>query len=70
MLVSAASGSLLILAAVGIFWISWKCRRTDQEVQNCDEEITYAETTFYKRNTCKLKVKEENHVEYVPVVMR
>ncbi|XP_050956537.1 uncharacterized protein LOC127157344 [Labeo rohita] len=38
-------------AAVGIFWICKKCRKADQEVQTQEEEITYAEPTFNKRNT-------------------
>ncbi|RXN14197.1 SLAM family member 9-like protein [Labeo rohita] len=45
-----------------------------------DEEITYAETTFYKQDAAKMKVKEEehveenhveeNHVEYAPINIR
>ncbi|XP_016397916.1 SLAM family member 9-like [Sinocyclocheilus rhinocerous] len=69
-LISAAAGSLLIVVVIGIFCIYRKCKGTDQEVQTCDEEIIYAETTFYKRKTRKLKVEEEEHVEYVPVIMR
>ncbi|XP_058615528.1 SLAM family member 9-like [Onychostoma macrolepis] len=61
---------VLILAVIGIFCIYRKCRRTDQEVQTCDEEITYAETMFYRRKTRKLKAEEESHVDYVPVFMR
>ncbi|XP_016388095.1 SLAM family member 9-like [Sinocyclocheilus rhinocerous] len=37
----AAAGSLLIVAAVMIFW-------TYRKFQTCDEELTYAETTFQK----------------------
>uniref|UniRef100_A0A8C1X8H2 Ig-like domain-containing protein n=1 Tax=Cyprinus carpio TaxID=7962 RepID=A0A8C1X8H2_CYPCA len=65
-LISAAAGSLLIVAAVMFFWTYRKCRKTDREVQTCDEELTYAETTFYKRNSHKLKVKED-HVTYATV---
>ncbi|XP_016349712.1 SLAM family member 9-like, partial [Sinocyclocheilus anshuiensis] len=68
-LISAAAASLLIVVIIGIFCIYRKCRRPDQ-VQPCDEEINYAETTFYKRKTRKLKVEEEDNVDYVPVVMR
>ncbi|ROL45016.1 SLAM family member 5 [Anabarilius grahami] len=60
---AAAAGSLLIVAAVGIFCI---CRK----FETCEVEITYAETTFYKRNTQKTKVEEESHVEYAPIVFR
>ncbi|XP_058617994.1 SLAM family member 9-like isoform X4 [Onychostoma macrolepis] len=52
-LISAAAGSLLIVAAVVIFCMCWKHRKTDQKVETCEEEITYAETTFYKRSTQK-----------------
>ncbi|XP_016108465.1 uncharacterized protein [Sinocyclocheilus grahami] len=66
----STAGSLLIVTVTGIFWIRRKQRKTNQEVQICDEEINYAETTFYKRKTRKLKVEEEEHAEYVPVIMR
>ncbi|XP_058617992.1 uncharacterized protein LOC131531331 isoform X2 [Onychostoma macrolepis] len=68
-LISAAAGSLLIVAAVVIFCMCWKHRKTDQKVETCEEEITYAETTFYKRSTQKSKV-EEDHVEYAPIKIR
>ncbi|XP_073699665.1 SLAM family member 9-like [Garra rufa] len=69
---SAAVGFILIVAVIGIFWICRKYRRVDREgkSQICDEEITYAETTFFKRSTRKLKVKKEDSVAYVAVVMR
>ncbi|XP_073699656.1 SLAM family member 5-like [Garra rufa] len=60
-------GSLLIVTVIGIFWIYRKQRKTDQEVhtvETAEEEITYAEPTFNKRNTHKLKVKVEDHIEY------
>uniref|UniRef100_A0A8C1TA71 Ig-like domain-containing protein n=1 Tax=Cyprinus carpio TaxID=7962 RepID=A0A8C1TA71_CYPCA len=69
-LISATVGSLLIVAVIGIFCIYRKCRTTDLEDQTCDEEITYVETMFYRRKTWKLKFKEEEHVEYIPVIMR
>ncbi|XDV24126.1 hypothetical protein PO909_028387 [Leuciscus waleckii] len=71
LIVLISAGSLMIVAAVvGIFCICKKCRKTDQE-----EEITYAEPTFYKRKAHKLKIKAEDHVEeddvvYVSVAMR
>ncbi|XP_016120742.1 natural killer cell receptor 2B4-like, partial [Sinocyclocheilus grahami] len=52
-LISAAAGSLLIVAVVVIFWICKKCTKTDQEVETRKEEITYAEPTFYKRKAQK-----------------
>uniref|UniRef100_A0A8C1TA68 Ig-like domain-containing protein n=1 Tax=Cyprinus carpio TaxID=7962 RepID=A0A8C1TA68_CYPCA len=62
-------GSLLIVAAVMIFCIYRKSRKTDQEVQSCEEEITYIDPTFHKRKP-QSKVKEEDHVVYAPVTMR
>ncbi|KAG1928786.1 hypothetical protein F2P79_023442 [Pimephales promelas] len=64
-LISAAA-FLLIVVAVGIFWI---CRKTEQEVQS-DEEITYADPTFYKRKAQKSRVQEEEDVVYAGVAMR
>ncbi|XP_016370431.1 uncharacterized protein LOC107710205 [Sinocyclocheilus rhinocerous] len=65
---AAAAGTLLILAAVGIFCICRKHRKTDQQVQTRDEEITYADPTFYKRYT--QKAKEEDEVVYARVVTK
>ncbi|XP_073700585.1 uncharacterized protein [Garra rufa] len=67
---AAAAGSLLIVAAVVIICICRKHRKTDIEVETREEEITYAETTFYKRNTPKPKVEKEERVEYAPVRIR
>ncbi|XP_016349100.1 uncharacterized protein LOC107694001 [Sinocyclocheilus anshuiensis] len=56
MLISAAlAGSLLIAAAVGIYWICRRHRKTDQEGtdQTRNEEITYADPTFYKQKAQK-----------------
>ncbi|ROL41922.1 hypothetical protein DPX16_0465 [Anabarilius grahami] len=39
----------------------------DATVQSHDEEIIYADPTFYKRNAQKMVAKEENHTEYAPV---
>ncbi|XP_016349753.1 SLAM family member 9-like [Sinocyclocheilus anshuiensis] len=52
-LVSAAAGSLLIVAAVGIFCICRKHKKNDREVETCEVEITYVEKTFYKGNAQK-----------------
>ncbi|XP_067253066.1 CD48 antigen-like [Chanodichthys erythropterus] len=62
-IVLISAGSLLIVAAViGIFYIYKKLET--------EEEITYAETTFNKRNSQELKIEEEGHVEYAPITMR
>ncbi|XP_058616374.1 SLAM family member 5-like [Onychostoma macrolepis] len=63
-----AAGSLLIVAAVGVF--CRKHRETDQEVQTRTEEILYTDLKFHKRKEQKSHVKEEDHVEYAPVTMR
>ncbi|CAM4659185.1 unnamed protein product [Leuciscus chuanchicus] len=63
---SAVAGSLMIVAAVGIFWICKKHRQTDQQVQTRDEEITYADPMFYKRNA----QKAEEEVVYAGVVTK
>ncbi|XP_051763390.1 SLAM family member 9-like [Ctenopharyngodon idella] len=71
LIVLICAGSLLFVAAViGIFCIYRKHRKTDKEVETCEEEITYAETTFNKRNSQELKVEEEGHVEYAPITIR
>ncbi|XP_043078787.1 SLAM family member 5-like isoform X5 [Puntigrus tetrazona] len=55
-------------AVVVTIWICKKCTKTDQK-DTCEEGITYAETTFYKRKTQKAKVKEENNVVYSSVAV-
>ncbi|XP_073699669.1 SLAM family member 5-like [Garra rufa] len=67
---AAAAGSLLIVAAVVIVCIGRKHRKTDIEVEICEEEITYVEMAFYKRNTLKPKVEKEDRVEYAPIRIR
>uniref|UniRef100_A0A8C1LLT1 Immunoglobulin domain-containing protein n=1 Tax=Cyprinus carpio TaxID=7962 RepID=A0A8C1LLT1_CYPCA len=39
-------------------------------VETHEEEITYAEPTFIKRKAQKSKVKDEDNVEYAPIIMR
>ncbi|KAL1251758.1 hypothetical protein QQF64_019554 [Cirrhinus molitorella] len=68
-LIPAAAGSLLILAAVGIFWIYRRHRNTGQEVQTSGDEITYAEPMFYKKQH-NSKSKEEDDVVYAPIATR
>ncbi|KAF4097327.1 hypothetical protein G5714_021335 [Onychostoma macrolepis] len=36
----AVAGSLLIVAGFGIFCIYWKCRKIDEQVQICEDEMT------------------------------
>uniref|UniRef100_A0A673I6Y5 Uncharacterized LOC107748828 n=1 Tax=Sinocyclocheilus rhinocerous TaxID=307959 RepID=A0A673I6Y5_9TELE len=62
MLISAAvAGSLLIAAAVGIYWICRRHRKTDQEGtdQTRNEEITYADPTFYKQKAQKPRSQQQ-----------
>lgn len=68
--VAAAAGSLLIVAAVVIVCICRKCRQTDKEAETHEDEITYIEPTFYKRDAQKPDVKEDDDVEYALIVKR
>ncbi|XP_051741607.1 hepatocyte cell adhesion molecule-like isoform X2 [Ctenopharyngodon idella] len=63
---AAAAGSLLIVAAVGIFCICRKHRNTHREETRA-EEITYADPTFNRRNRNKSRATEEDNVEYTSV---
>ncbi|XP_016355079.1 natural killer cell receptor 2B4-like [Sinocyclocheilus anshuiensis] len=67
---AAAAGSLLIMAGFGIFCIYRKHRKSEQQVQTHEDEISYAEPTFNKRNTHKSKAEEEDHVVYAPITKR
>ncbi|XP_026054792.1 uncharacterized protein LOC113040750, partial [Carassius auratus] len=67
-LISAAAGSLLIGAAIGIFYVYKKHRKTDQEVQTCTEEITYTDPMFNKRNAQREIVKKEDNAVYASVI--
>ncbi|XP_043078703.1 uncharacterized protein LOC122327412 [Puntigrus tetrazona] len=73
---SAAVGSLLILAAVGIGCIYRKHRKTEgavddnAAVQTYKDEITYTDPTFCKRNAQKLTTTENTNVEYALACMR
>ncbi|XP_067253045.1 SLAM family member 9-like [Chanodichthys erythropterus] len=62
LIVLISAGSLLIVAAVGIFCICRKHRKTDQEVQT-HAEITCTEPVFYKRNPHKWRIKKDVEVE-------
>ncbi|XP_073699813.1 SLAM family member 9-like [Garra rufa] len=67
-LISVAAGTLLIVASVGMFWICKKCRKTDKKAQAHEEEIIYADPTFYKRKAQKKSVKQEDEVVYAGIV--
>ncbi|XP_059426083.1 uncharacterized protein LOC132160332 [Carassius carassius] len=69
---AAAAGFLLIVAAVAIYLIYRRHRKTDQEGtdQTGNEEITYAEATFFKQKAQKLGAKKEDEVVYADVVTR
>uniref|UniRef100_A0A8C2GWJ0 Ig-like domain-containing protein n=1 Tax=Cyprinus carpio TaxID=7962 RepID=A0A8C2GWJ0_CYPCA len=58
---AAAAGSLLIVAAVMMCCICRKRREIDRGVQTCEEMITYAEPTFYKR-----KAQSQNYTQDRP----
>ncbi|XP_050950946.1 uncharacterized protein LOC127153747 isoform X2 [Labeo rohita] len=71
-MVSAGGGAgfLLLVALVGIFCICRKQRKTNQQAETREEEITYADPTFYKRNAQKPSAKQEDDVVYARVVTR
>ncbi|KAA0711796.1 hypothetical protein E1301_Tti019111 [Triplophysa tibetana] len=56
---AVAVGSLLILTLL-IFCICRKHRDTREEVQTREDDVTYADATFYKRDRHIEKVKEED----------
>ncbi|XP_059399369.1 SLAM family member 9-like [Carassius carassius] len=69
------AGSLLIVAGFAIFCICWKCRKTDEEGQTYEDEITFTvmihDPMFYERKAHASDVEEENQVvEYVSVSIR
>ncbi|XP_026115692.1 uncharacterized protein LOC113094206 [Carassius auratus] len=78
LIVLIAAGSLLVITLFGIFCIHRRNRKTDQEavddlvvaVQSHDEEIIYADVTFYKRNPQEMTATEDKHVEYSTVHIR
>ncbi|XP_048037413.1 uncharacterized protein LOC125262629 [Megalobrama amblycephala] len=68
-----SAGSLFIMAGFGIFCIYRKLRKTEQQVQICEDEKTSAmfhHPTIYERNAHKWRAEEYSHVEYVSVSMR
>ncbi|XDV24183.1 hypothetical protein PO909_028431 [Leuciscus waleckii] len=70
---AAAAGSLLLIAVVVIFFIYRKHRKTDQRAETSEEEITYADPTFYKRNPpktvrlCHLCYFQQSHLDMFSV---
>ncbi|XP_056303253.1 uncharacterized protein LOC130215470 [Danio aesculapii] len=72
-LISAATatvGLLLIGAVFGILCICRRNRKHDQKVQASEDEITYADPIILHRKPRKLNIKEEDHVEYLPLALR
>ncbi|XP_039538736.1 uncharacterized protein LOC120486640 [Pimephales promelas] len=67
---AAAAGFLLLILAVVIFFICRKHRKTEPQVEPREEEVTYADTTFHKRNEPQSSAKQEEDVVYAGVVTR
>ncbi|XP_056614015.1 signaling lymphocytic activation molecule-like isoform X2 [Triplophysa dalaica] len=67
---SCAAGSLMIVTALLIFCICRKHRKTNQEDPSSEEEITYADPTFYKKQTHKQRCAVEEDVVYAGVMRR
>ncbi|XP_057181185.1 hepatic and glial cell adhesion molecule-like isoform X2 [Triplophysa rosa] len=67
---SCAAGSLMFVTAFLMFCICRKSRKTHEEDQAGEEEITYADPTFYKRQTHKPRAAVEDDVVYAGVVRR
>ncbi|XP_065099435.1 uncharacterized protein [Paramisgurnus dabryanus] len=63
-------GSVMIVALVLIFWIYRKHRNTNQQVQTGEEEITYVDPIFCKRQTHQSKAPVEDEVLYSNVMRR
>nr|XP_055074286.1 uncharacterized protein LOC129453913 isoform X2 [Misgurnus anguillicaudatus] len=67
---AAAAGCLLIVVVVLIIWIYRKHKNKHQQDQTGEDEITYADTTFYKRKTQTKRVKNEDDVVYAGIVTK
>ncbi|XP_057181192.1 uncharacterized protein LOC130548441 [Triplophysa rosa] len=64
-------GALLIVTALLIFYIWRKHTNTQQEaVQSGEEEITYSDPTFHKRQTHQARAEVEDEVMYASVNKR
>ncbi|XP_067272603.1 SLAM family member 5-like [Pseudorasbora parva] len=71
LIVLISAGPLMTVAGFGIFWICRKHRKKDhEETAETRADVTYTEAVFYKINTQKSKVKEEDYVDYVNISMR
>ncbi|XP_057182579.1 uncharacterized protein LOC130549388 [Triplophysa rosa] len=66
----AVVGSVMIVAALLIFCIYRKRRQRDQHVHTSEQEITYAEPTFCKRQTHKPISAVEYDMVYAGVMTR
>ncbi|XP_058617307.1 uncharacterized protein LOC131530845 isoform X2 [Onychostoma macrolepis] len=60
---------VLVLAAVvgAIYFNRRKCKQPRSQVQTCEEEVLYAETTFCARSVHSTKPNEEDHIIYSSV---
>ncbi|XP_052394930.1 SLAM family member 5 isoform X2 [Carassius gibelio] len=59
---------VLVLAVVGAIYFNCRRRKpAGSEVQTCEEEVLYAETTFCARGAHSTKPDEEHHVIYSSV---
>ncbi|XP_057182168.1 uncharacterized protein LOC130549047 [Triplophysa rosa] len=67
---AAAAGFLMVVSALLIFCICRKHRKTQQQDHTGEEQITYADPTFYRHDTKAKRVKEEDEVLYAGVVTR
>ncbi|XP_017208966.2 natural killer cell receptor 2B4 isoform X1 [Danio rerio] len=67
---AATVGLLLIVAGLGIFCICRRNRKHDEKVQTREDEITYVDPIILHRKPRKSNIKEEDHVEYLPLALR
>lgn len=67
----AAAVGFLMIVTVLIFCICKKhTNKQQQQDQSREEEITYADPTFYKQNTKGKRVKEDDEVMYAGVATK
>ncbi|XP_016384330.1 SLAM family member 9-like isoform X1 [Sinocyclocheilus rhinocerous] len=67
-LISAGLLILVLAVVVGlVYFHRWNCKQAIPEVQTCEEEVLYAETTFCARSIHSTKPDEEHHIIYSSV---
>ncbi|XP_026100752.1 uncharacterized protein LOC113071674 [Carassius auratus] len=66
----SAAAVILLLIVVVVCCFCKIHRKTDQKVEAHEEEITYADPTFYKRKAQKSKAQVEEDVVYAGVAVR